>query len=347
MQCPLRSRHFRAAFTLIELLVVISILGVLMGLLLTAIQSSREASRRLECTNKLKQIGLALASHHSVHNHFPAGILANSKGKGGGLSAYRPFSVHFQLLPYLDQSPLYDAVNNSTHDDDSDIPRVNDLVVNRTARGTELAAFLCPSDSHRLHPGNNYRAAMGPFPSEFDSSAPPGGGGGSFPAFYPTSSQDFTDGLSQTVGFSERLQGHGSTSNYRRGRDFWYAGVLDFLRPSNSDEALEACAALKSSQPEWWHAAGRDWISGRYTDTLYNHVAPPNWDGMDCSLSLPFGLPGDVASGTITARSAHPGGVNALMMDGSVRFVKQGIDRHLWRSLGSRSGGEVISSKSF
>lgn len=347
MRCNCPYKQLKKAFTLIEILVVISMIGLLFGLLLPAIQSSREASRRAECTNRLRQIGTALASHHAAHNRFPPGFLANIRGEGGRLAAIDPFSVHFQLLPYLEQTTLYNIANMDNVSAEGSIPHIRDGAANRTIRNTKLVIFLCPSDPQDAQPGNNYLATVGPFPLEFDSSATPGGGGGAFPGFYPTAGQDFTDGLSQTVGFSERLQGYGSETSYHRGRDFWYSGIWDLRRPSNSDEAVKACAALGSGRPDWWHAAGRSWTSGRYADTLYNHVAPPNWDGMDCSLNVPFGKPGDISAGVITARSLHSGGVNALVMDGSVRFIKQGINHQVWRALGSRSGGEVLSADSF
>ena len=106
---------------------------------------------------------------------------------------------------------------------------------------------------------------------------------------------------------------------------------------------MRICDALRDESGQFWPTAGASWSEGRYTDTLYNHVAPPDWSGPDCSVSNPFGNPGDIAGGAISARSNHPGGVNLLLMDGSVRFVKQGIALPAWRALASRAGGDVAA----
>ena len=103
---------------------------------------------------------------------------------------------------------------------------------------------------------------------------------------------------------------------------------------------MAICDALRDEPGRFWPTAGASWSAGRYTDTLYNHVAPPNCSGPDCSVDNPFGEPGDIGGGAITARSNHPGGVNLLLMDGSVRFLKQGIALPTWRAPASRAGGD-------
>jgi len=341
-----KSSRFRyRAFTLIEVLVATAIIGLLIGLLIPAVQASREASRRAECVNHLKQIGIALASHHSAHGRFPAGITSTHETREGEKTARGPLSVHYYLLPYLEASSLYNGVNIVL---DGTNRRVSSHSANATVRNTVLNGFLCPSDPNGLRPGNSYRATVGPYAFEFDTSLRvPGGGHGAFPGFDGTTANDFTDGLSQTVGFSERLQGSDSGSSFHRSRDFWFSGIWELRHPSNSDEVVAACAALSTSSPEWWPRSGEDWISARYADTLYNHVGPPNGKGPDCSLNLPFGDPGDLSGGAISARSHHNGGVNALLMDGSVRFVKQDVSLPVWRAIASRAGGEAVAGDSF
>lgn len=340
---PPRSRF--GAFTLLEVLVVTAIIGLLIGLLLPAVQASREVGRRADCVNHLKQIGIALASHHAAHGRFPAGIMVTHVSPSGKRTAHGPPSVHYQLLPYLEASILYHAAN-------IELDGTNRMVIqnpaNATVRATVLGGFLCPSDPGDLKPGNSYRATVGPFPFEFDDSPRrPGGGHGAFVGFDGTTASDFTDGLSQTVGFSERLLGSGPRSSFDRERDYWFSGIWDLRPPADSDEAASACAALRSAAPEWWPRAGEDWFSARYAETLYNHVGPPNWEEADCSLNLPTGYPGDLSGGAISARSHHPGGVNVLLMDGSIRFVTQGVNLPIWRALASRAGGEAIAGDSY
>lgn len=348
MRASGRARGRRRGFTLIEALVVVTILGVLMAILIPAVQSAREASRRASCINNLKQIGTALASHHAARGRFPAGIMPDITSKAGAPWAVGPLSAHVQLLPEIEQGALFNGINILLDRSRSETPAVGLDPANRTSLGVRLGLFLCPSDTSGLEPGNHYRAAVGPNPYEHDSPWSPGGGG-AFPGLDATTDRDFRDGLSQTAGFSERLGGKGSESRFDRRRDLWFSGVADVQKVRDSDVMFAACAVLTGPSPrsEWWAKSGATWAAGRYADTLYNHVAPPNWSGADCSANQPFGLPGDISGGAISARSLHPGGVNVLMMDGSVRFTKQGIDPAVWRAIGSRSGGEAIGSGDF
>ena len=335
------SGRAREGLTLVELLVAIAVIGVLIALLLPAVLSARETARRAECTNRLKQIGIALGSHQATHRRFPPGIASHPASAPNDDWASSPFSVHHQLLPYLDQGVLYNAINARV--ERAYWPGLYDAPDNSTSLMTVLEAFLCPSDVSDVGPGNNYRACVGPNPHEFDGSSPPGGGG-AFVAFRATADGDFTDGLSATVGFSERLRGDGFNKRFDRERDFWYSGFADVHPNPDSDETLAACAALRSPTPESWNRSGRYWLAGRYTDTLYNHVAPPNWSGPDCSDSAPAGHDGELSGGAISARGPHSGGVNALFMDGSVRFVRSTLNIAVWRALASRAGGEVASA---
>jgi prepilin-type N-terminal cleavage/methylation domain-containing protein len=331
-------RKISSAFSLIELLVVIFIMGLLLALALVAASSSREAARKAQCADHLKQIGIALASHHASHNRFPTGIRPD-RTIGGNLAATGPLSTHYQLLPYLDQGPVFNGVNVVVAGPSSlaTDPR------NRTAAMTVIASFLCPSDSHGHGPCNNYRANVGPNPHEFDSSVAHGGGG-AFPGFQYLADRDFRDGLSNTAGFSERSTGSRLHAGFQPRLDYWFSGLSHIEPNPDNNRVLAACAMLTASQPEVWTNAGERWITAGYANTLYNHVAPPNWSRMDCSVDLPFGEPGDVSGGAISARSHHPGGMHTLMMDGRVTFVKDTVSIEAWRSLGSRSGGEALHS---
>ncbi|HWE39098.1 MAG TPA: DUF1559 domain-containing protein [Isosphaeraceae bacterium] len=337
----------RRAFTLIELLVVILIIGVLMGLLIPAVQSARESGRRVECMNRLKQIGIALANHHAAHREYPAAMVPVEFDANGDRSAPDPLSVHVQLLPYLEQKPLYDSINITYNNPRIMFPAHGPE--NQTAEATVLSLFLCPSDSSSEGAGNNYRACTGPLPYQIDVAMVPGGGG-AFPAlgFRPTRDLDFTDGLSQTVGFSERLRGSGVGYSFNARRDFWFSGAVQIRPTTDPDAMTRICSALSSTPADFWSKSGSTWMFGGYTDTLYNHVATPSGSPPDCSDTMPAAdAPGMITGGDFSARSDHPGGVHALMMDGSVWFAKQGIEKAVWRALASRAGNEVISTGSF
>jgi hypothetical protein len=125
----------------------------------------------------------------------------------------------------------------------------------------------------------------------------------------------------------------------------WFSGLANLDPTPSSDEMMAACTALTVDPVEMFTRPGQAWAAGRYTETLYNHVAVPNSSAPDCSANRPFDEPRfDIATGQISARSWHPGGIHALTMDGSARFVKQTIQAGVWRSLGTRAGGEPINS---
>jgi prepilin-type processing-associated H-X9-DG protein len=267
----------------------------------------------------------------------------NGQNSSGELSALGPVSTHFQLLPYLDNINLYNGVNINAYSDS--IISTDTDKKNSTSASTIQNVFLCPSDSSWLSPGVNYRACVGSGPYEFDNPVP--GGGGVFSGFKGFSDSNVSDGLSQTAGFSERLRGNGNQSSFDKKSDIWYSGIGNVLYPISSDAMKDACASLQSYPLAFWHQSGSEWLRGRYADTLYNHVAAPNAQLSDCSANNPFGSPGSISAGSIAARSNHPGGVNTLLMDGSAKFVRDGINIIAWRALASRSGGDLISSDSF
>lgn len=329
----------RSAFTLIELLVVIFIVGVLAALLIPAVLASRESGRRVECMNHLKQIGVALSTHESSRGVYPSGFHPGVPKPGGAEYANSPLSAHYQLLPFIDQSSLYNAINLAPD------PPLYPVAINRaneTSATVRVSTFLCPSDAGSLRPGNNYRACVGSQPREFDGT-PWRGGGGAFPGFRFLSGRDFADGQSQTAAFSERVTGGGIKSRWDKYRDIWFSGISELILDPDRDRLVELCAVSPLSALDFWAESGSNWIQGRYTDTLYNHVSTPNWSGMDCSVGPPVGNPGDVGGGVLTARSNHRGGVNLLLMDGSVKPIRSQISMAVWRSYGTRAGNEVLS----
>ena len=323
----LRSR--RSGFTLIELLVVIAIIAVLIALLLPAVQQAREAARRTQCKNNLKQLGLALHNYHDVYSTLPP-------GNTGGV-VFSGLSVHARILPQLEQVPLFNMINwNSNYLDPS-----NSAPLNLT-----LTMFRCPSDNSTRLPGNagganNYYYNQGvnilfsgnpAFETTAANQALPAADG----LFYRDSSirlGDITDGTSNTSMFSERKIGDGSAS-ISSPEDTFAPGTY----PNTPDEAVSQCNAMDPSNLSFQYPAasvqnvGAPWLYAYHSTTIYWHTNVPN--GRSCMFP-----PGRIMAG---ASSRHIGGVHTLLADGSARFVSSNIDLKVWRGIGTRSGGEII-----
>jgi prepilin-type N-terminal cleavage/methylation domain-containing protein/prepilin-type processing-associated H-X9-DG protein len=304
------SRKIRG-FTLVELLVVIAIIGILVSLLLPAVQAAREASRRMSCSNNLKQIGLALHNYHTTFNIFPV--------------ARNPFPlVHSslsRLLPYYEQESLQRLVDYST-------PLTSPA--NVAASQISVAVFLCPSDPARGRivglpdAGSNYVANNGTGTVSYGLIASGDG------VFTQTSLgfRDLIDGTSNTAAFSESILGNGNTSTGptpldRRREVLLIAG--------GNDTTPAACTTGTGT---WSGRRGGKWLDGHYANTLYNHYYTPNPTEWDCGNQS-----GNKALST--ARSFHPGGVHTGMCDGSVRFVTDSVAVSAWRAIATRSGGET------
>ncbi|CAN5901191.1 DUF1559 domain-containing protein [soil metagenome] len=335
-----RTSRSRGAFTLIELLTVIGIVSLLLALTLPAVQAARESARRLACRSNLRQIGLALHSYHEVNGCFPIGATLPVR------SPWRDYySPHARLLPYLDQATLYSSINFESGTFPPERPGLRLYLhpryralnaINATASQTRIAHFLCPSDASPLdEAGNNYRANTGvgfhyrPGPGRTDS------GNGLMPERTLTSMDRVPDGLSHTTAFSERLRGSGRDGHPMLHRDSY---LLE-LGPYEADLLMQACkyAAVRTSPYGTFVFGGRWWFWKGRERTHYTHTQPPNGFVPDCTYgSQPS------AMGMMTARSSHPGGVNVLMGDGSVRFAADGIELQIWRALGTRNGGELV-----
>jgi len=341
-------------FTLIELLVVIAVLGILAGFLFSGVQAAREAARRAQCTNNLRQIGLALHNYHAAMATFPIGITAAPFDSPVDYRGWNGWSIHAQLLPYLDQSPLFDAVNFSWNPDQQGPKQIGlGPALNQTVVQTQLSAFLCPSDTGtsktRL---NNYHGSMGTTTfGTVDQTT------GLFAKYRSYAMNTCTDGLSNTIAFSEAIVGLEQGGNLYRGNMVVSVSdtkpTMKMLDISQSPDL--ARQAMKNCTQAFWFGAniredrGANWAAGRIGYTLFHTVAAPNDPNFPLNGCRIGGSPGYFSnSQNITpSTSEHRGGVNVLMGDGSVRFVKDAINYATWWALGTKSGGEILGEGSF
>ena len=315
------SRTHRVGFTLVELLVVIAIIGVMVGLLLPAVQAAREAARRMSCSNNNKQLGLALHNYHDTHQRFPIGVLSDRlnqvltpAGRGNpGRMSWMP-----SLLPFLEQAPLYEQLAPYMASRNSNSFPSNLM-------NTPIPALMCPSDPGSPKTGEQHNTA--------GQDPPP----------------DRDDGF-----HGNYLLCHGNTevteanSNNLNGMFYYlsktrFADIIDGT--SNTVMGSEVLVVRETS-------GQRDW-RGRYyradhLSSLFSTFQPPNTTLADkmrtCEAGNPIYAPCTASTNpqVIYARSRHPGGAQSLLGDGSVRFITESINTQVWRDLGTRAGGEVI-----
>ena len=319
------SRRVCSGFTLVELLVVIAIIGLLVGLVLPAVQQARESARTLSCRNNLKQLGLALLNYESTHRSFPP-------GRGAPLP--RAFSVFGYILPQLELTSLHASIDFSKAPVEFSVgPTLYDGSSNLAAANTVVAALLCPSDVVGTRvPGldfgaTNYAANAGSGLRDLGSLTNADG------VFFSNSQikfRDLTDGSSQTVALGERTLGLGSSTA---------GSALQRLRREVSELPPGADPTPASCGPTGQFGAllttrGGKWLLGNYSNTLYNHFFTPNRDRSDCTNI-------QQQKATTGLHSMHAGGVLVVYCDGHVDFIADAIDQSTWQALGSRDGNEV------
>ncbi len=346
----------RSGFTLIELLVVIAIIAVLIALLLPAVQAAREAARRSQCVNNLKQIGIAIHNYVSTVNVLPF-------GKGGaytsvpGTPIYARWSAQSQLLAYIEQGNLFNSINFSLPPETpgmaGDVPFMpayqDPNRENMTSSLTQINAFLCPSDLPALAswPGGvNYLGNLQSWACDLGENSPSTVAPnetmrGIFYYLSAVKFSDVTDGLSNTVFFSEKIRGTGTRDGDARSDQM----VISASAATDVNSTLTTCRASNPlTATRLTSRQGMSWVMGEMCCTTYNHVETPN--KQTCAGT---GYPGTMANMPmqIPPSSRHPGGVNALMGDGTVRFIKDSVNITTWRALGTRNGGEVISADAY
>jgi prepilin-type N-terminal cleavage/methylation domain-containing protein/prepilin-type processing-associated H-X9-DG protein len=369
-----KRRHVRQGFTLIELLVVIAIIAVLIALLLPAVQAAREAARRSQCTNNLKQLGLALHNYHSTYNSFPSYVIflgpaggstccpPSNGGNGWGWDA----SWAISLLPNLEQGNLYNSFNFSISADSA---------INTTVTYNSFGLLLCPSDSVKQRPHfpwapTNYRSNWGipgvvrlwagMIEPNYTSTPQQWWGVDSNLAYFGMES--VTDGSSNTAVFSEKLMGVSIPNATVTVNDrvnavrtaFPIQGDWTQYNSGNVQLALsylQNCNGLPGTQaanPDSTWGNGFSWALANPWNYLlngYNHNNTPN--KLSCLNTADQGGEWGGVVGLITATSAHPGGVNVGLADGSVKFVKDSIAVQTWWAIGSRNMAEVVSADSY
>jgi prepilin-type N-terminal cleavage/methylation domain-containing protein/prepilin-type processing-associated H-X9-DG protein len=362
------NRTKRSGFTLIELLVVIAIIAVLIALLLPAVQAAREAARRGQCTNNLKQIGLALHNYHSAQNIFPMGGSQNCRypGEGPPYDDWCNWSAQACMLGYIDQTPIYNACNFSWSPEGDG---ASSSAINATVFNTIMSVYMCPSDpwvgvkSNNL---NSYQGSIGTTAEQPDfypgwqtwTNPDRKGSTGLFAIWISYGISDCVDGTSNTVAYSEALTGNGQYNTIYKGNGMmpYNNGAELFLYDANTNpkavlQQLQACAAsfTVANAGNVTPRRGYRWQEGCTGFTMFNHVQTPNdtqYQVNYCRASCNAGCNMDQVN-SAQASSNHPGGVNACFADGSVKFIKNSIQRMTWWALGTRASNEVITADSY
>ena len=338
-------------FTLIELLVVIAIVAVLIALLLPAVQAAREAARRIQCVANLKQMGLALNAYESANGVLPPQEVLTGMGTQSPIWK-NMWGVTARLSPFLEQGPLYDAINFTLHVSDP---------TNTTVVSSTLKVLICPSEVNSQPYASTSASGVTSTYGVSSYGWCEGdwyvyGGVGSQAnrcAFGVNLSRSFAavaDGLSQTVLGAEVKA---AQPEYRSCFPDGSGGTFPALsNPNSVPSPSDSPAVIASAAPQCLLLVGHTtWANGNSDDDGFTTALPPNTRvlvaGQDVDLHTINESDGGPTYAAVTARSYHAGGVNALFGDGSARFIKNSINGSVWRALGTIAGGEVVSADAY
>ncbi len=348
----MRNSSFRRqGFTLVELLVVIAIIGILVGLLLPAVQAAREAARRMQCSNNVKQISLACHNFHDTYKKFPYGILRNDgnfphpdTGKTGTPNPVsRRYPLLFQVLPFIEQSPLYDrydqfVFSNNQKDPITGVQWAGDFFTKQV-----VTAFVCPSNPGTLHNESADGVSSGQyFRNHYYGCA----GRRSYPRiatdrpslfnpFFPTMPNPAPGGA-LSDGMFTRCKRYGFKDNVDGSSNTLLIGERKFF-----DTIFDTSPIVDDRIRDWgWCWFGGEGDAHFGTSVAINFVLPKNFD------TLSGGIQQQLYEDRInSAGSMHAGGANFGYADGSVQFIAQTIDMTTYMALGSRAGGEVANQQ--
>ncbi|HEU5116463.1 MAG TPA: DUF1559 domain-containing protein [Isosphaeraceae bacterium] len=376
------ARRRTRGFTLIELLVVIAIIGVLIALLLPAVQAAREAARRAQCTNNLKQLGLAIMNYESTNSVFPAQSMVVPSGMKDTSQTGWTVSWIVPILQFTEQTAMYNAYN--FFDDPMSANGTSDGMANTTVTTSNLGTLRCPSESidEGLYacPNTNLYYGRTNYVGNYGGPGPVAPCSGTIVPnmnywmqssnvgfqYGPVTIASITDGTSNTALLSERLQGtlagknlYRSDPRYKRGE--WHSPVTatyGSTTPAILLQYVQGCNSIPgTTQNRIASIAGEMWAAAfplYLVTNNYNHFGPPNQIACTNPGEATYtGFAGDSKLyyvgplGSAPPNSNHPGGVVEAFADGSVHFMKDSVSPPTWWALGTRAGGEAISSNSY